>query len=88
MRNRAPEVLMHVAFKVHFYRGEDGWWIAKCEDVPGAVTQGRDLGEAREMIRDAISLMIEDYSEEEAIQLAESIEKRYEQPHSEDLTVV
>lgn len=40
------------------------------------------------MIRDAISLVIEDYSEEEASQLAESIEKRYKQSRSEDLTVV
>lgn len=88
MRYELPEALMHAAFRVDFYRGEDGWWIAKCEDVPGAVTQGETLEEAREMIRDAISLMIEDYSEEEAIQLAESIEKRYKQPHSEDLRVV
>ena len=88
MRYELPEVLTRVAFKVDFYRGEDGWWIAECEGVPGAVTQGETLEEAREMIRDALGLMLEDYSEGEARQLAQDIEKRYLQPHSENLTVV
>lgn len=35
------------------------WWIAWSEDVPGALTQGRTLREARENLKDAISLMLE-----------------------------
>ena len=35
------------------------WWIAWSEDVPGALTQGRTLQEARENLKDAISLMLE-----------------------------
>ncbi len=34
------------------------YWVAWCEDVPGALTQGRTLAEARENLRDAIRLML------------------------------
>ena len=30
------------------------WWVAWCEDVPGALTQGATLKEARANLRDAI----------------------------------
>ncbi|MBN1346473.1 MAG: type II toxin-antitoxin system HicB family antitoxin [Phycisphaerae bacterium] len=33
------------------------WWVAWSEDVPGALTQGRTLAEARANLRDAIRLM-------------------------------
>jgi predicted RNase H-like HicB family nuclease len=33
-------------------------WVAWCEAVPGALTQGRTLAEARENLRDAIRLML------------------------------
>jgi predicted RNase H-like HicB family nuclease len=33
-------------------------WIAWSDDVPGALTQGRTLAEARENLRDAIRLML------------------------------
>jgi predicted RNase H-like HicB family nuclease len=39
------------------HRGK--WWVAWTDDVPGAVTQGRTLAEARENLKDAISLMLE-----------------------------
>jgi predicted RNase H-like HicB family nuclease len=35
------------------------WWVAWSEDVPGALTQGRTLAEARANLRDAIRLMLE-----------------------------
>jgi predicted RNase H-like HicB family nuclease len=35
------------------------WWVGWSDDVPGALTQGRTLEEARENLRDAIRLMIE-----------------------------
>ncbi len=35
------------------------WWVAWTDDVPGAVTQGKTLEEARENLKDAISLMLE-----------------------------
>ena len=34
------------------------WWVAWSEDVPGALTQGRTLTEARANLKDAIRLML------------------------------
>ncbi|MBF0457431.1 MAG: type II toxin-antitoxin system HicB family antitoxin [Nitrospirae bacterium] len=37
---------------------KDGdWWVAWTNDVPGAVTQGKTIEEARENLLDAISEM-------------------------------
>jgi predicted RNase H-like HicB family nuclease len=42
----------------HFlHRGK--WWVAWTDDVPGALTQGRTLREARENLKDAVALMLE-----------------------------
>ena len=39
---------------------KDGkWWVAWTEDVPGALTQGETLEEARENLIDAIHMMQE-----------------------------
>ncbi len=39
------------------YLKRDKWWVAWSEDVPGALTQGHALAEARVNLRDAIRLM-------------------------------
>lgn len=41
------------------YLHRDKWWVAWSDDVPGALTQGASLEEARENLRDAIALMLE-----------------------------
>ena len=41
----------------YLHRGK--WWVAWSDDVPGALTQGRTLQEARENLKDAIVLMLE-----------------------------
>jgi predicted RNase H-like HicB family nuclease len=51
-------------FTVAFQPIEDGWWFARCLEVPEAFTQGETLEEARENIRDAIELILEDRREE------------------------
>ena len=38
---------------------EDGWWMARCEEIPQAITQGETLDEAREMLADAVRLVLE-----------------------------
>ncbi len=40
---------------------EDGWIMAQVPELPGAVTQGKDLAEAREMIKEAVELLLETY---------------------------
>ncbi len=42
---------------------KDGrWWVAWADEVPGALTQGRTLAEARANLKDAIRLMLEPIS--------------------------
>jgi predicted RNase H-like HicB family nuclease len=37
-----------------YYQIEDGWYLAKVLDFPGAVSQGRSLKSAQRMIRDSL----------------------------------
>jgi len=34
------------------------WWVPWTDDLPGALTQGRTLEEARENLKDAIAMML------------------------------
>ncbi len=43
---------------------EDGWIVVTCPEVPGTISQGRDMEEAREMIRDAVQMILETNREE------------------------
>ena len=47
------------AFTAILEQAEDGWWGAQCEEVPGAITQGQTLDEARENLKEAIQLVLE-----------------------------
>ncbi len=38
---------------------DDGWWVVSVPEIPGAHSQGENLEEAREMIRDAVRMLIE-----------------------------
>ncbi|MBI3273375.1 MAG: type II toxin-antitoxin system HicB family antitoxin [Planctomycetes bacterium] len=40
---------------------EDGWIMATVPDLPGAVTQGKTMAEARAMIKEAVELLLESY---------------------------
>jgi predicted RNase H-like HicB family nuclease len=42
---------------------EDGWIMASVPELPGAVTQGKDMAEARAMIKDAVELLLQAYRE-------------------------
>jgi predicted RNase H-like HicB family nuclease len=46
---------------VVFTTVEDGWTMATVPELPGAVTQGRDMDEARANIREAVELLLETY---------------------------
>lgn len=45
---------------------EDGWIMASVPELPGAVTQGRDMDEARAMIKEAVELLLESYRDNAA----------------------
>jgi predicted RNase H-like HicB family nuclease/DNA-binding Xre family transcriptional regulator len=38
---------------------DDGWWVVSVPEIPGAHSQGESLEEAREMIRDAVRMLLE-----------------------------
>lgn len=46
-------------FTAIYEDGENGWIVATCPEVPGAITQGRTIEEARENLKDAIHMMLE-----------------------------
>ncbi len=46
-------------YQAAYYRIEDGWYLAKVLDFPGAVSQGRTLKSARRMIRDSLKGLAE-----------------------------
>ena len=60
-------------FEGHFLKREK-WWIGRTDEVPGALTQGATLEEAKEYLRDAIRLMIEPVeADEQPEQLGELV---------------
>ena len=38
---------------------ENGWYIGQCEQVPGALTQGKTIEEVKENMKEAIQLVLE-----------------------------
>ena len=47
-------------YRVNLKQGEDGWIVARCEELPAAITQGKTKEEAIKRIFEAISLVIEE----------------------------
>jgi len=48
-------------YQVLYQVVEDGWIMASVPELPGAVSQGKDLNEARAMIKEAVELLLESY---------------------------
>lgn len=46
-------------FTAIYEHTDDGWWVVSVPEIPGAHSQGRTLEEAREMIRDAVRMLLE-----------------------------
>ncbi|MFA5779372.1 MAG: type II toxin-antitoxin system HicB family antitoxin [Elusimicrobiota bacterium] len=51
-------------YKVFFVKGEDGYIVAECPAIPGCVSQGKTLKEAKKNIKEAIELCLECYKED------------------------
>ena len=43
---------------------EDGWYMAQCDQIQGALTQGQTIEETKENLKDAICLLLEDEMED------------------------
>ncbi len=64
-RREVNEILGGVNFTMKYRQSDSGWWIAYCEEVPEARTQGETKDEARENLKDAIAFILEDCSVED-----------------------
>jgi predicted RNase H-like HicB family nuclease len=62
-------LLVRHDYTVVYQTIEDGWILATVPELPGAVTQGATLEEARANIKDAVELLLQSYRED-AIQQA------------------
>lgn len=43
---------------IKYEPGEDGWVVASIPQIPGAVSQGRNRDEARQMVLDALTTLL------------------------------
>ena len=48
------------SYEVVYERDDEGWWAASVLGVRGCRTQGRSLAQARERIREALSLFVKE----------------------------
>ncbi len=58
-----PPIRQRVTYRVLLEKGQDGWIVAKCLDVKGAISQGKNREEALKNIIEAISAILEDIYE-------------------------
>ncbi len=45
--------------KVVITKGEDGWYVVTVPSLPGCISQGRTIKDAKQNIREAIALYLE-----------------------------
>jgi len=57
------------------YKGEDDWFVARCLQLPAAISQGRSREEAIRNIEEAISLVLEDM--DEAFEVSSNLESQW-----------
>ncbi len=62
-RKRHPKAATKPSFTVRFYREEAGFIVAYCKELPGCVSQGKTMAQARDNIREAMVLYLETLSE-------------------------
>lgn len=58
-------------FTAVYQPAEEGGFIAFVEELPGAITQGETIEEARENLMDAVQLILEANREQNRLELAD-----------------
>ena len=53
-----------MVFTINIQQSESGWLAGQCEQLPEAITQGRDMDDLIENMKDAIELCLE-YKQEQ-----------------------
>lgn len=72
-RHEVNEILKGTEFTMKYRRTDSGWWIAYCEEVSEARTQGETKEEVRENLKDAVAFVLEDYSVEKLKELRDEL---------------
>lgn len=49
-----------MTFTARIWKGEDGFLVAQCEELPGCLTQGKTLDEVKRNFSEALALYLED----------------------------
>ncbi|HEV2166148.1 MAG TPA: type II toxin-antitoxin system HicB family antitoxin [Thermoplasmata archaeon] len=49
-----------MAFTARIWKGEDGYLVAQCEELPGCITQGKTMDEVKRNFGEALELYLED----------------------------
>jgi predicted RNase H-like HicB family nuclease len=60
-------------FTIRYQEEEEGGFSGQCLELPGAISQGENLDELEENMKDAISLILESISEEANSQRKKSL---------------
>jgi predicted RNase H-like HicB family nuclease len=68
------------SFTVRIYPGEDGFYVAYCKELPGCVSQGKTVAEAKENIREAMVVYLETLSERAGVGRGKSPEEGERRP--------
>jgi antitoxin HicB len=83
--NRNEGVMSEYRYTVLFEPAEEGGYVATCPALPGLVTEGDTLEEARAMVRDAIRGYLESLAKD-GLPAPEDI-KLTEEPVKEEVAV-
>ncbi|MEM3086487.1 MAG: type II toxin-antitoxin system HicB family antitoxin [Halobacteria archaeon] len=51
-------------FKVHLEKEEDGWYVATVPSLPGCISQGKTVADAKRNIKEAIELHLKSLAED------------------------
>ena len=46
-------------YRIRLQKGQDGYYVAQCLEVPGAISQGRTKKEALRNVKEALELVLE-----------------------------
>lgn len=68
-REEIHEILDGIELIARLRVGESGYWVAYCEEVPSARTQGKTKEEALKNLQDAVAFILEDCATEELQEL-------------------
>lgn len=86
MEEAKPDSAKTSVFTAIYEYTEDGWWVVSVPEIPGARSQGETLEEARQMIRDAVTMLLEVRREDAEEKLREAGKNGVE-VHREPLTL-